>query len=99
VNREQILQTLCADLPFLRREFGVRRLGLFGSCARGTQTGTSDVDIVAEFERPIGLRFVEFSQHIEQVLGRRADILTPAGVSGIRNRRIAQEIEGSLIYV
>jgi hypothetical protein len=59
----------------------------------------SDVDIVAEFERPIGLRFVEFSQHIEHVLGHRADILTPAGVSGIRNRRIAREIEGSLIYV
>jgi hypothetical protein len=99
MNREQILQILCDELPFLQREFGVKRIGLFGSYARGTQTDISDVDIVAEFERPIGLRFVEFSQHIERILGRRADILTPAGVAGIRNRRIARQIEGAVIYV
>ncbi|MCX7048998.1 MAG: nucleotidyltransferase domain-containing protein [Candidatus Sumerlaeota bacterium] len=99
MTKEQILITLGEELPFLQREFGVKRLGLFGSYARGTQTDLSDVDIVAEFDRSIGLRFMEFSEHIEQVLGRRADILTPACISTMRNRKMAREIVKSCIYV
>ena len=99
MSREEILRILRAELPALRSEFGVRSVGIFGSCARGTQTDTSDVDIIAEFERPIGLRFVDFSEHIERILGRRADILTPAGLASIRNPRIADSVKRSLIYV
>lgn len=98
MSKDQILKALRDELPFLRREFGVRRIGIFGSRARGTETDASDVDIIAEFERPVGLRFVEFSERIEQIVGCRADVLTPAGVSGIRNRRIANSIEESVIY-
>jgi predicted nucleotidyltransferase len=99
MDREHIIKALREDLPFLRDEFGVRRIGLFGSVARGDDTAASDVDIVAEFDRPLGLRFVEFSEHIEQLLGRPADVLTPAGVAGIRNPRIAHSIGTSLVYV
>jgi len=98
MNYQETLDVLRHDLPFLRREFGVKRIGVFGSCVRGRLSDTSDVDLVAEFERPIGLRFVEFSEHIDRILGRRADVLTPAGIAGIRNRKIAQSIEGSLVY-
>lgn len=99
MSKDQILKALRDELPFLQREFGVSRIGIFGSYARRTQTDASDVDILAEFERPIGLRFVEFSEYLERVVGRRADVLTPAGVAGIRNRTIAKSIEGSVIYV
>jgi len=74
-------------------------IGLFGSYAKGKQTENSDVDIVAEFERPIGLRFVEFAEYLEKILGKKTDVLTPEGVKGIAVRRIAGDIEKSIIYV
>jgi predicted nucleotidyltransferase len=37
---------------------------------------------VIEFERPIGFKFLELSAYLEQVLGKKVDILTPAGIQG-----------------
>ena len=99
MGRDDILNILRAKLPDLRAEFGVKRIGVFGSFAVGSATEESDVDIVVEFERPIGLGFVRLSEYLESLIGRKADVLTPAGISGIRNKAIAQRIEGSIIYV
>lgn len=99
MNKDQIIATLRADMPYLQKKYGVQRLGLFGSYARGEQHGASDVDLIAEFAQPVGIRFVEFVEHMERLLGRRADVLTPTGVIGIRNPKIAKTIESSIIYV
>src|SRR2546421_8399815 len=80
-------------------EYGVTRLGLFGSYAKGTATPDSDVDIIVEFERPLGLRFVEFAEELEHLLSKRVDILTPDGLKGIRVRRVADDIAKSILYV
>jgi predicted nucleotidyltransferase len=87
------------ELPYLMEHFGVKRIGLFGSFARGTPRSDSDVDILVEFERPVGFKFMEFADHLEQVLGRKVDILTPAGLQSIRVKQIAREIEESVVYV
>jgi uncharacterized protein len=60
---------------------------------------TSDVDIVVEFDRPIGFRFAEFADYLESLLGRSVDVLTPVGIQGIRIERIARSIEESTVYV
>ena len=75
------------------------RIGLFGSFAKGEQTDDSDIDILIEFEKPIGLKFVELTEYLEKVLGRQVDVLTPAGIKGIRIKKIAQEIERGIVYV
>lgn len=99
LTRETITQRLRECYPYLAAEFGVRRLGLFGSFARGTASEGSDVDVVVEFQRPIGLRFVELVDYLEQLLGRKVDVLTPAGVQAIRVKDVAQKISESVIYV
>jgi predicted nucleotidyltransferase len=99
LDREKIAEILREKHPYLVSEYGIRRIGLFGSYAKGKQTENSDVDIVAEFERPIGLRFVEFAEYLEKILGKKTDVLTPEGVKGIAVRRIAGDIEKSIIYV
>ncbi len=76
-----------------------KRIALFGSFAKGTQTKQSDVDIVVEIDRPIGLKFMEFSEFIEDLLGRKTDVLTSEGIKGIRNSDIARNVQGSLVYV
>jgi hypothetical protein len=79
--------------------YGVKRIGLFGSYAGGTPTEESDIDVVVEFDRPIGFRFVEFADYLERLLGKRVDVLTPTGIQAIRIKRIAEEIEESTVYV
>jgi len=99
LTQEKARDILRRELPNLRDNFGVRSIGLFGSFAKGEQTEDSDIDILIEFEKPIGLKFVELAEYLEKVFGRQVDVLTPAGIKGIRIKKIAQEIERGIVYV
>lgn len=99
IQKNSIIEALKKELPVLSSKYGVRRIGVFGSFAKGTQKKDSDVDIVIEFKSPIGFKFIELADHLEAILGRKTDILTPAGIKGIRIKRIAQDIKRSIIYV
>lgn len=99
LNGEEISQLLRENYPYLATEYGVKRIGLFGSYAKEQADEESDVDVVVEFERPIGLKFVELAEHLERLLGRKVDVLTPAGIQGIRIPRVAKDITGSIVYV
>jgi len=97
--REQVLALLREAYPYLAAEYGVRRVGIFGSYAKGIPDEASDVDIIVEFERPIGFKFIELVEYLEHLLDRRVDVLTPAGLQGIRVSRVAQDITESIVYV
>ena len=99
LTRETIIERLRERYPYLTNEYGVKRIGLFGSFARGTATETSDVDIVVEFRQPVGFRFIEFVDYLEQLFGREVDVLTPAGLQGIRVSGVANNITESILYV
>lgn len=73
---QEVFRLLRRELPTLRRRFGVVRLALYGSCARGGQTPHSDVDILVELPRPLGLEFVALAQYLEDKLGRPVDLAT-----------------------
>jgi hypothetical protein len=98
-TREQVLALLREAYPYLAAEYGVKRVGIFGSYAKGVPDETSDVDIVVEFERPIGFKFIELVEYLEHLLGRKVDVLTPVGLQGIRVSRVAQDIAESIVYV
>jgi predicted nucleotidyltransferase len=99
MTRERIIEVLRKEYPYLASEYGVKRIGVFGSYAKDLATEASDVDLVVEFDRPIGFRFVEFAEYLESVLGKSVDVLTPAGIEGIRVGRIARNIKESVVYV
>jgi len=70
----------------------VRRLGIFGSVARGNQTVSSDVDILVDFTHPLGLfRFVELENHLSQLLGKPVDLVTKNALKPIIKDQILQE--------
>ncbi len=71
-----VLSRLRRELPYLRQRFGVIRIALYGSFARGGQTKDSDVDLLVELSRPLGLEFVALAEYLEDVLGRRVDLAT-----------------------
>lgn len=59
VNQEFILETLRANRERLRNEFGIERIGLYGSFARNEQTEKSDIDLVYELEKGRTLPWAE----------------------------------------
>jgi predicted nucleotidyltransferase len=89
---------LRSDKEVLRR-YGVRTIGLFGSHASGRQRATSDVDLVVDFERPSFDSFIGLTEHLERLLGKRVDVLTPQGIAGIRVKEVADRIKRSIVYV
>jgi uncharacterized protein len=98
-TQQQVTDMLRQQFPYLSSEYGVTRLGLFGSYAKDIPHEHSDIDLVAEFETPPGLRFVELTDYLEQLFHTPVDVLTPAGIQGIRNRHVASDIRESIIYV
>jgi predicted nucleotidyltransferase len=62
-------------LPILRK-YGVRKASIFGSAVRGEMKESSDVDILVEIDRDISLLdFVALKLELEEVLGRRVDLV------------------------
>ena len=97
--RDEIIKKIREQYPYLSRKYGVRRIGLFGSVARNSTRIDSDVDIVVEFDKPIGLRFIEFVEYMENLLGKEVDVLTKDGIKNIRVKNVSSEIERDIIYV
>jgi predicted nucleotidyltransferase len=57
---------------------GVKSLAVFGSLARGEATPASDIDVLVEFNRPVGLfEFIRLKLYLEDLTGRRVDLVTP----------------------
>jgi hypothetical protein len=99
MTREKVIEILRKELPYFASEYGVKRIGLFGSYAKGMPARGSDIDILVEFEKPIGLKFVQFAEFLEQLLGNSVDILTPVGLQTIRIETVARNIAESIVYV
>jgi predicted nucleotidyltransferase len=57
-TKEEILKILKKSYPYMKRNFKVKSISLFGSYAREEQTETSDIDMLVEFEAPVG--FIKF---------------------------------------
>ena len=74
---------------------GVRSVGLFGSFARGDQTDESDVDLLVEFaaEGHTFDNFMDLSFLLEELLGRRVEVVTPQALSPHIGPHILREVE------
>jgi hypothetical protein len=99
MTKEDIINLIRSSLPTLRREYGVKRIGVFGSAVSGHLSDKSDIDLVVEFERPIGFRFLDLAEDLEELLGRKVDILTPDGMNSIRVPSVAENIRENTVYV
>jgi predicted nucleotidyltransferase len=65
----------------IKRRFGVKRIGIFGSHARGEEKETSDVDVLVEFEVPSFDNFMDLAFFLEELFGREVDLVTTRGLS------------------
>lgn len=81
------------------RKYHVKRIGLFGSYVTGKQNPRSDVDFVVEFEQPSFDNYMDLTNYLEKLLGKKIDILTPEGIRSIRVKEVAKRISRSVLYV
>ena len=71
---KQIRREIARSKPVLRKRYGIRSLGLFGSYVRNEQNSKSDIDILVEFEGSIGLlKFMELERNLSELFGRRVE--------------------------
>ena len=76
----------------LEREYAVSAIGIFGSYARGTASEGSDLDILVDFDRPIGFfKFLELEERLSEWLGVKVDLVTKAALRPRIGRRILNE--------
>lgn len=80
MKREKVLAILSSHMSELRA-MGVISVAVFGSVARNQAKARSDVDILVEFSKPVGLfEFVDVKNYLKNLLERRVDLVTPGGL-------------------
>jgi hypothetical protein len=84
-------------LEFHKKEFkekyGVKTIGIFGSYLKEEQTQASDIDVLVEFEKPIGLlEFVGLKNHLSDLLEMQVDLVMKKALKPGIGRRILSEV-------
>jgi predicted nucleotidyltransferase len=86
----QILDTIVRHRDELHR-LGVRRLGLFGSVARGEATEASDLDFLVELDRKTFDAYMDVKELLERLFRRRIDLVIADAVKPQLREGILQE--------
>jgi len=92
-NREEILKIIEENRNAIRR-YGVRRLGLFGSCARGECKEVSDLDFVVEFEKKSFDAYMDLKLLLEELFDCNVDLV----ISDSIKPRLRSVILGEAIH-
>lgn len=96
-RRNPAVKKLAAAAPALRSRYGIERIGIFGSFARGEQKPGSDVDVLVEFAAGHATlsNFVGLADHLEALFKRKVDLVTREGL----DRYIRENVEAEVIWV
>jgi len=90
---DEIIQMIAETKEQLGSEFGVTEIGIFGSAVRGGQDADSDVDILVEFERPIGfVKFARLEKRLSELVGMPVDLVTKKALKPHMGKRILEEV-------
>lgn len=95
MSYRDILDLLKAEKAFLKNEFGVINIGLFGSYAKGTQRADSDIDFLVEFKEPRFEWVAGLQIYLEKRFNRKIELVRK---STSVNRRLTDRIEDEVIY-
>lgn len=96
MKKDEILNTLQTDKQFLKDNYGVVTIALFGSYAKGVENKDSDVDFMVEFTEPSYSLLMGLYSYLEQKLNSKIEIVRKG--PHLSNRFI-DTIKNDLIYV
>lgn len=95
-NLIQTKQVINKHLQFIKDTYHVKKIGVFGSVARGENTSKSDIDILVEFSESVGFfKFIELEEFLSKILGKKVDLVTKKALKP----KIKEEILYETVYV
>ena len=93
MEKSSLLQKLSELKPYLKKEFFVKEIGVFGSFATNTFNQNSDIDILIELEKPIGWKFFSLEIYLEKVFGRKIDLVTKSAIKKQIKEQILSQVQ------
>lgn len=90
-----IKDTLISNKQRLTDKYGLSFMAIFGSYGRGQQTESSDIDILVDFQKPVGIEFIDLANELEKLLKIKVDLVSKNGV----RPQYLKQIEQDLNYV
>ena len=91
----EIKTILSEHKPEFEKKYRVKSMGIFGSFAREEATEKSDIDILVEFNYPVGMEFIMLALHLEDMFEEKVDIVSRGGIK----EKYFKEIEPDIVYV
>jgi predicted nucleotidyltransferase len=97
MSQLESIKALLTNLkPELSAKFSVSAIGLFGSIVRDDfSPSRSDIDIIVDFSRPIGIQFIDLADFLEEKIKQKVDLVSKNGIKP----KYLQAIESDIIYV
>ena len=92
MKREDIERILKEQKSYLSENFHVKRIGLFGSYARDEESAESDIDLLVEFSRPVGLEFIDLKDYLESLFKKPIDLVTKNALKPYMKDEILSEV-------
>jgi len=90
-----IKQILSLLKPELTKKYFVNSIGLFGSIVRYDFTDKSDIDIIVDFSKPVGIEFIDLADYLESKLRKKVDLVSKNGVKA----KYFHQIKSDIVYV
>ncbi|MEI7983888.1 MAG: nucleotidyltransferase family protein [Bacteroidota bacterium] len=95
IVKEQIIKALRDNKIDLFARYHLTSIGIFGSFTREDFRDDSDIDILINYDQPIGIEFIDLAEELEKMLHRKVDLVSKNGVKP----KYFEEIQKDLIYV
>ena len=95
LQRNEIIDRLKSIKPLLAEKYSVKQLGIFGSYARNEARPESDIDILVEFNKPVGFEFIDLANELESLFHQHVDLVSKRGIKSPYLEFISKDI----IYV
>lgn len=92
---EQIKKVIKKHKEYVKKKFFVKKIGVFGSYTKGKEGTESDIDILVEFDGPIGWDFVELKDFLENILNKKVDLVS---IKALKSQ-IKDNILNEVIYI
>ncbi len=93
ITKAKILNKLRELKPTLYKDFAVKEIALFGSYDDDSFRNESDIDILVEFEKPIGWKFFSLELYLEKIFERKIDLVTKRALKDQIKDDILKQVE------
>lgn len=94
-SQSEIIEKLSRKKSDLLLRYPISELGMFGSYARNDFNENSDIDILVDFNGPIGIKFLDLAHELEDILQNKVDLVSRKGIKP----KYLSVIEKNLIHV